>query len=80
MSKFCAVVALEEVDRGREHDEVRERDAGEEQQRAPTSITGIAIRFSVGFERGDHERVRLVDEHRQREQQREVRRRPSAWS
>ncbi len=61
MSKFWRVVALKEMDRRREHEEVREENPGDEQDRRHEHDRERDP-FLMWVERGDHERVRLVEQ------------------
>ncbi len=60
--EVLAVVALEEVDRRRQHDEVGERDAHQEQQRRGHHHGDRDLAL-VRVQGRDHERVRLVEQH-----------------
>ena len=56
-----------------EHDEVAERDAADEQERNQQE-QGQDDAPLAGAEGGEHERVELIEDHRQRQQERRVRR------
>ena len=71
--ELVGVEVLQEVDGGRQHEEVAERDTDEEQHRHHRHQRHDHMALAR-VERGQHERVDLVEDQRQREQQREIER------